>query len=309
MPARIRLDLALLLPLLAGFGFSTAHERIETLSLPVTTLRAGGLPFFLAHSAVFCRIEQRCRIRAAAVIRWNCRCWWCAAGILLLAVNGRAVARGWRMAWTAAVADAAWTAGHWADGVRQATWLDAYAPLAQRLSLLMRSASILRTACRSRSPLLHLRLFGGDRSLSDQRHCEAVEQGVSVTTDSYSIALPALLGIEDDGDITQANRDAVIDTAVLGAWGVSHVVAAYPIDHDHLQLLDEVNGVYIYANTDAAAPLTDSLPDWAAGWENLPSTSEVERLNTLTGVSAAASGIAFVCCAAVLAFLKLRSHE
>jgi hypothetical protein len=116
------------------------------------------------------------------------------------------------------------------------------------------------------------------------------------------------LDSQSPNDFSDANQSAVIDTAVLGAWGVSHVIAAYPIDHPHLALVEVFDEVYIYANTDSVRPLTGAVPDWAAAWEGLPDAAEVQRLNDLTLMATWVSGVTFVVCAGGLVVLKLRAN-
>ncbi|MFN8564467.1 MAG: hypothetical protein U0703_23255 [Anaerolineae bacterium] len=71
-----------------------------------------------------------------------------------------------------------------------------------------------------------LRLFGGVDPFQLSGVVAAVEQGGGIADPGYSVVVPPL----NSDDLALANRDAVPDAAALGRWGVTHVVAAYPLD-------------------------------------------------------------------------------
>jgi hypothetical protein len=139
-----------------------------------------------------------------------------------------------------------------------------------------------------------LRLFGGVDPFQISGVAEAVADAGGIERTGYSVVAPPLNDISGDDPAT-ANRDAEPDTALLAAWDVSHVVAAYPLEGKRLELLDEIDGLYVYRNLDYAAPPTgDTLPRWSAAAPELPSTETVAQLNRLTVTAAGLAAVAFV---------------
>lgn len=149
----------------------------------------------------------------------------------------------------------------------------------------------------------HLRLFGGVDPFQVSGVVAAIRQGGGVADGGYSVVEPPLPA----ADLTTANRDAVPDTAVLGAWGVTHVVSAYPLAVPLLEPVAVIDGVYVYANRDPALT-TDlgALPAWPDGWPGLPDRATVAALNRLTATAAIVSGAAFVALLALLGVMKVR---
>jgi hypothetical protein len=125
---------------------------------------------------------------------------------------------------------------------------------------------------------------------------------------AYSVVLPPLdlTPAEDDARSAEmllrtANQDAVLDTEVLAEWGVSHVVATYPILHNHLELRSEVDGDYLYANLDADPPAELNGLGWPnAGWPGLPDEATVAQLNQQTTVAAGVASLSLIICMALL---------
>lgn len=79
-------------------------------------------------------------------------------------------------------------------------------------------------------------------------YVEIIQRGANVRSDAYSIVQPPLIGAVGD-DFSNANRDRSPNLLMLAAFNVSHVVAAYPLEQSALRLLDQIDGVYVYANT------------------------------------------------------------
>ncbi len=154
----------------------------------------------------------------------------------------------------------------------------------------------------------HLRLFGGVDPFQLSGIAAAVEQGGGVVAPDYSVVLPPLIGVQGD-DLATANRAAIPDTAILGEWGVTQVVSAYPLDVPALELVDQVGGISIYANRDPALT-TDfgGFPAWASGWQDLPTAATVAALNQLTLIAALVSGVTLLLAVALLgvALMKVR---
>ncbi|MEP7292342.1 MAG: hypothetical protein ABI835_11190, partial [Chloroflexota bacterium] len=135
---------------------------------------------------------------------------------------------------------------------------------------------------------------------------EAIIGGGGIGQGGYSVVMPPLTGVVGN-DLTTVNRDAIPDTALLGEWGVTHVVAAYPLNVPMLEQVDVIDGVDVYANRDPA--LTTDFPDtpeWVEGWANLPDHQMVEMLNQSTSIAALVSGVTFIGLIMSLIVLKVR---
>jgi hypothetical protein len=308
VPARVWLILVLLMPMLAGWGLQYLIDwkpeltpvaikrwRLVTIALTAIIGASGAalIPFLVSGGIALLFVGVPLGV------------------LMMLVINGRI--SGQRLAVGLAVllsVDLAWAGNRWAEWRLPETWLSVDAPLAERLVSLnpQRIYSPTYSLEQQVAATYGLQIFGGVDPFQLRGVVRAIEQGSGVPVVGYNIVLPPLLGIEGDDSFAQANRDAIIDTAILGEWGVSHVVVAHPIENTHLQLIDEVDGVYIYANTDTVRPLTNVVPDWAEGWEGLPSAEEVTRLNNLTLTTASVSAVVFIFCVGLLVILKLRSN-
>lgn len=144
----------------------------------------------------------------------------------------------------------------------QREWLDPYAPIAQ--------AMIADGATKFYSPSYSLPQqaatywtlpdFGGVDPFQLRDYIPAFEAATGTTARGYTVTLPPF-----DGPLASANRDAVIDAGKLAAWGVSHVVSAFPIDQPDLTLVQAIataqsssaSTVYIYRNRLATLPASD----------------------------------------------------
>ncbi len=81
--------------------------------------------------------------------------------------------------------------------------------------------------------------------------------------------------------LNRANRAAPIDARQLGRWLVSHVVSAYPIEVDGLELATRIGEVYVYRNTFA--------PDVALTWDG-PNRVTIQAGEPYTGELYAVAG-------------------
>lgn len=179
----------------------------------------------------------------------------------------------------------------------EAYWLDPGRPLAERLIELRinRVYSPTYSLEQQVAEFYGIRLFGGVDPFQLTGVVEAIEKGSGIPIENYQVVAPPLTGIRSDADIEGANRNAVIDTVSLGQWHVSHVVAAYPVDNPRLELVDEVNGVSIYANLDyVPSGVTATTPIWPEAWPDLPDSATVSSLNQTTMLTYVISGIGWV---------------
>jgi hypothetical protein len=157
----------------------------------------------------------------------------------------------------------------------------------------------------------HLRLFGGVDPFQLSGIVAAIEQGGGIQSSGYSVVMPPLQGI----DPAEANLGAVPDTTVLGRWGVTHVVAAYMLGVQNLQLVDEIppsqageRSVYIYEKLDPALTTDfNGIPAWVDGWDDLPDGQMVTNLNQFTELAALISGVAWIVLIGFIILLKVRT--
>ena len=158
----------------------------------------------------------------------------------------------------------------------------------------------------------HLRLFGGVDPFQLKFINTAIEQGGGVQASGYSVVMPPLQGSNNP---VEANREAVPDTAALGRWGVTHVVAAYEMDVPNLRLVEEIapmqaseTSTYIYENTDSALTRDfEGIPAWVDGWDDPPDRQTVTNLNQLTETAALISGVAWIVLISACIVLKVRN--
>ncbi|MCB9455199.1 MAG: hypothetical protein H6671_04340 [Anaerolineaceae bacterium] len=207
------------------------------------------------------------------------------------------------------LADSLWTGRQWVTWQGPDFWLTAQAPLAERLSAdgAARVYSPTYSLEQQVGAAYGLRLFGGIDPFQLTGIAQAIAQGSGVPGDAYSVILPPLNNVTGN-DLSNANRDAVLDTQVLAEWDVSHIVAAYPMAGDRLEYVDTVGGVYIYRNRDyTPAPAAEGI--WPSGWPGLPDDKAIADLNNITFIVALVSGIGFFVTMAVLLIFKSKGRE
>jgi hypothetical protein len=233
-----------------------------------------------------------------------------AAGGLLLAIfNGRLKSQQIAMVFLAlTVLDLGTNAYRWLEWRGSDQWLDPQRPLAERLVELEadRIYSPTYSLEQQTAEAYSLRLFGGVDPFQLTGVVDAIEQASGVKIEAYSVVLPPIAGAIDN-DLSQANRDAVINTQILAEWKVSHVVAAYEIDNSRLEFVDNINGVSIYKNLDYQLPIQPArIPDWPTGWPGLPDEITVNHFNQITLATAVFSGLAFFISIFLLFLTQLR---
>ena len=297
VPSRAWFVVALVLPLLAGYGLQWLMRRAGRGAPRSWRLLAlAGLV-----AAVACGLFTFASLSLPDSVGWSVLV---GGGgvtlILFLLFNRRLVVE--RMAVLIVLvtfADLLICGLSWLEWRGEGEWLIPYAPLA--------TALIEDGADRIYSPTYSLpqqvaeaydlRLFGGVDPFQIDAVTRAIAQGGGIELSGYSVVAPPLNGIEGDEPAT-ANRDAVPDTQLLAQWHVSHVVSAYSIENARLQQLDEVNGIIIYRNLDYAEAVepVNSVPRWPTGWDGLPDGATVERLNQLTLAAAVVAVFSLLVC-------------
>lgn len=312
VPARSWLILTLILPLLAGYGLQWLLNRVENQTLIIAPRVKLGVVAWMAL-LIIVGVFALVVLRLPAGIGLGTLAVGVVLGvILLLAVNRRINSRQvFAFMLTFVFADLALMGHQWVAWRGPEIWLDPQRALAERLveAQADRIYSPTYSLEQQVAEAYQLRLFGGVDPFQLTGIVKAVEQGSGVPSTKYDPVLPSLMGVSSDEDISQANQSAIIDTAVLAEWHVSHVVAAYPIEHPQLELLDRINDVYIYTNRDyQPRQINIETPDWPSGWANLPDKLTVQNFNQITMLTYWVSGIAWVMSIGAFIFLKFKSH-
>jgi hypothetical protein len=160
-----------------------------------------------------------------------------------------------------------------------------------------------------------LRLFYGVDPFQLSGIVDAVEQGSGIPVTQYTVVLPPL-DLEPEGEddertpqelLRAANADALPDTSVLAEWGVSHVVATYPIAHERLTLVTELDGTFVYRNLDYDPQIELNTLGWPqVGWSGLPDVEMVVQLNQITIIAVLVAGLAFIGCVVLFILGVLR---
>ncbi len=316
VPARIWIIAALLLPLLAAQGLehlmtraAAAHDgRMGSSRQVFVVILCCGLIALLGGFALVA-------LPLATSISLSALCGGVLLGTVLLAVlRGRLTATmAARVLLALTALDLLWTGVHLVHWKSPANWLDVQRPLAERLVSLQadRIYSPSFSLDQQVAAVYHLHLFGGVDPFQLTGIVRAVEAGSGVPSRSYEPVLPSLAGLANDEDISEANRNAVINTAVLAEWRVSHVIAGYPINNPRLQSLGQVGEVFVYANMDYISSTANSedIPAWLEGWPDLPTSEQVADLNALTLAANGFSGAAWVAAGLFLAVGRIRRYR
>lgn len=275
VPSRAWLIVALIVPLLAGFGFDALLTWLETSRYRRRIDRAAFAVMALGIVAGIALLLTPLPDMVGVG--------WIAVGlfglVLLLAVRRRITLRQFALLALIVVFAELSAAGR--------LWLE-WRPLPEAPEFVQ--TLLDEDAYRVYSPTYSLeqdaaarnglRLFGGVDPFQIAAVSEAIQAGGGITDSGYSVVQPPLETV----DPAEANRDAPIDTAVLGEWGVTHVVSAYSVENPMLELIATIGDppTYIYANRDPALTTTFSThPHWA-DWAGLPDPAAVERANLLT---------------------------
>jgi hypothetical protein len=274
VPSRVWLILALLTPLLAGFGLhwllsfieSRSAQRFRRLNLGLVALTTLAV---ISGGAAFSLLRLPTSVGLSVLVIGGL-----SGLVLLLALNQRLrPALVAPLMLTLVVLDLGWTGLQLAQWRGPERWLEPGRPLAERL--------IAERADRIYSPAYSLeqqvaaaydlKLFGGVDPFQIRSVVEAIAAAGGLPLTGYSVVIPPL-NVASEDDLSQANRDAIIDTRLMGYWHVSHIVAPYPIDNPRLDYLDQSGAVYIYRNLDYRADDARAIPNW-------PSPSEFDAGN------------------------------
>jgi hypothetical protein len=284
VPARAWFVVALIIPLLAGYGAQALLEMTQQPSRRLKRLRLiSGLALLLCALVGAFLLAT---VPELAVSAWRILLIGGTVSLItLLATFRRLHGTTLAIALVAVVfLDLTWNGRIWLDWRGEEAWRTPYLALAEYL--------VADNADRIYSPAYSLpqqiaadydlHLFGGVDPFQLRGIASAIETTSGVGNQGYSVVQPPFVGGGGD-DLRQVNRDAMPDTALLGAWQVSHVVAPYPIDHSRLQLAETIENVYIYRNLDYQLIVPrDRVPRWANDTEGLPNAETVIVINSAT---------------------------
>ena len=297
VPSRAWFIVAFILPLLAGYGLQWLLENADHLR------RAQGRLYALVGlvGSIACGVFTIVSLPLPDTAGWSVLVGGggLAISVLLLLSRRLPTDRIALLIVLVTIADLLITGRSWLEWRGEEDWLKPYEPLAQVL--------IEDGAARVYSPTYSLpqqvaeaydlRLFGGVDPFQIEGVVEAVARAGGIERSDYSVVVPPLNDIEGDDPAT-ANRNAVPDTELLAEWDVSHIVAAYPIEHSRLELLDEIDGSYVYRNRDFVGASADmEPPNWSV---ELPSRETVAYLNQLTIVATVISWVSLLMCLLLL---------
>ncbi len=233
VPARGWLIVAFGMTILAGYGLRALTERKFKLQNPVRLVGAGTVITGLACVILAARFSLGNALTAAAIIAVTC----------VFLFNWRRLTP---LAWLALIIiDLTTINVTLIEGVRREDWLDRYQPIVAALQADQVDHVYSPTYSLQQQVAVFYRvpIIGGVDPFQYADYVKRFEEATGVISKGYSVTLPAF-----DDDPERANKSAVMDLGKLAALGVSHVVAAYPISQPNLELVTQINQVYIYRN-------------------------------------------------------------
>jgi hypothetical protein len=259
-PPRVWFVAALILPYLAGWGAQLLIQhppdrRIARLS--VVALLGGGLV-----CGVFSTLTLSASIEATALIGTFALP--AIALVMLLVILGTIPARTLAALFVlVVVADVLWIDRTLVEGRGEDEWLEPYRELADYLNNdgAVRIYSPSYSLPQQAAAYWEIPQFGGVDPFQFSAYVEAAEAATGVKASGYSVTIPAYEVDEEDiaddeteADIlARANRDAPINPELLGQWLVTHVVSAFEIGAEGLELDKQIETpagtVYVYRNT------------------------------------------------------------
>lgn len=283
VPARAWFVVALIMPLLAGYGAQVlldANASRLRKNVVALTIVVGSIAIILGVF-VWITIPQL----AQSGLR------------LLLIGGGTTIVIAWALrrkgnirfveiaVFALILIDLGWNARLWLEWRGRDDWMTPHITLAETLRAdnADRIYSPAYSLPQQVAAEYDLHLFGGVDPFQLRGIADAIETASGVGHHGYTVTQPPLIGGTGD-DLSTANQSAVPDTDMLAAWQVSHVVAPYPIEHPRLTPLSISEDSYVYRNLDYRLTIPrDQVPRWVVG-NGLPDTQTIERNSQLTSV-------------------------
>jgi hypothetical protein len=267
VPPRVWLAAALILPYLAGWGAQLLAETPpdgRAARLSTVALLGGG-----TVCGVFSTITLSSQLELTAVL--GIFALPLTALVMLLAIFHKARAHTIMMLFVlVVVADVLWIDRTLVEGRHKREWLDPYRELAEYLKDdgVTRVYSPSYSLPQQAAAYWEIPQFDGVDPFQFTSYVDAAEAATGVHASGYSITIPAYERDKTSDDekeeterdiLATANRDAPIHSEKLAQWLVSHVVSAFEIDAQGLELETRIGDVYVYRNTLA--------PDVALTWD------------------------------------------
>lgn len=283
VPARAWFVVALIMPLLAGYGAQMLLEihppHLNRSGLPLTNALGGVAIIF-------------------GIFVWATTPQLAQSGLRLMLIGGgTAIVFGWALrrkrdrrfvqiaVFALILIDLGWNTRLWLEWRGRDDWMTPHVALAETLRAdnADRIYSPAYSLPQQVAAEYELHLFGGVDPFQLRGIADAIESASGVGHHGYTVTQPPLVGGEGD-DLSTVNQSAVPDTEMLAAWQVSHVVAPYPIEHLRLSLLAVSEDAYVYRNLDYRLTIPrEQVPRWADA-DGLPDAETIERNNQLTGL-------------------------
>ncbi|MEW6577633.1 MAG: hypothetical protein AB1435_00400, partial [Chloroflexota bacterium] len=252
VPARIWFLAALILPYLAAWGAQlliTQPPDRRAARLIVVGALGGGLTCGLFST-----------LALTADLGWGTALGTLAlpltALIMLLALARALPPRALLAAFALVVlADLLWIGGSLVEGRSEREWLDPYRPLAEHLQEAgaVRVYSPTYSLPQQAAAYWGIAQFDGVDPFQMRAYVDAAEAATGVRAEGYSVTIPAFAAEGEDQTeletLATVNCDAPLRADLLGAWLVTHVVAACPLAVEGLILEAQVGDAYIYRNT------------------------------------------------------------
>ncbi len=302
VPSRAWLVVALVVPLLAGYGTDgllallrgsmtilTRHKAERLTLVGLVAAGAGGVFLLVALPSL--------RVAGVSLL---------VGGAALALLVLLALARRLDLRWVAPLllvvvfADVAWSGLRWLSWRGPESWLQPGDAVAEALQAdgarrvyapyVQLDGDLVTALEQPAAAAYRLSLFGGVDPFQLAGFVDAVRQTTGETALTYDVVQPPVRAAAD-------LRPP--DAALLAAWGVTHMALPVELDSPDWTLLREVGGDYLYRNQHAPGPL--NAWGWPDGWPGLPPADEVYRLNQMTLGASALSLAAFVGGLALLA--------
>lgn len=318
VPSRAWLVIALIAPLLAGYGVQAVLSWAETRLAPAARRRRQLVLFVLLGVSLACAGTFLAAPIPGAAKTVTGLTFFIGGSvfalILLMAASGRLQGQTLALALLIITfADLGWSGLSWLTWRGADYWLTPYADLGARLAseqpariyapIYYGPTNVELSLPQEVAAVYGLRLFGGIDPFQMRAPVSAIIAASGMTHSGYDVTLPYLAAP------AQGRSAAAPDTRLLAGWDVSHVVSAFPIESPRLQSLGKADNIYLYRNLDFTAPPQAGVPAWPPDASPSLDPATVERLNRLTLISAGVSGVSFAVVVFVLALAALRSRR
>lgn len=253
VPARAWLVVALILPYMAGWGLqwigAISPEALKKRAIRLSAVGTFGFSAVCWLSSLFTLAEALPAEALIGLIALPL-----SVGLILLGAWRLISLRTFQIAFVLLMlVDVMWVGRSMVEWRNRDEWLDEYRPLAEMLKAdgVERVYSPSYSLPQQAAAYWRIPQFDGIDPFQLESYVAEAERITGVKAKGYSVTIPAfdLPDDADEDDLATINQNAVIDVQGLADWRVTHVVSAFEIDADGLELLDKVGDVYVYRNT------------------------------------------------------------